>query len=179
MKSIFRSRRAVGILAGLVAVTMIAGACDGDDADSEGEATGTATSAATSATADATSMAAETATGTVEATPTGTEMAAAVTIEVSDEGDLAPFLTDGEGVTLYMFANDEPGVSNCGAGCQANWPPFTGEATAGEGVGGVIATLESGQVTYNDQPLYYFAGDAAPGETNGQDVGNVWFVVAP
>ena len=30
-----------------------------------------------------------------------------------------------------------------------------------------------------DWPLYYFAGDTAPGETNGQGVGGVWWVVAP
>ena len=28
-------------------------------------------------------------------------------------------------------------------------------------------------------PLYRFAGDAAPGDTNGQGSGGVWFVVGP
>ncbi len=35
------------------------------------------------------------------------------------------------------------------------------------------------QVTYDDQPLYYFSGDSAPGDTKGQNLGKVWFVVAP
>jgi len=32
------------------------------------------------------------------------------------------------------------------------------------------------QVTYNDMPLYYFAGDKAPGDTTGQGVGGAWLV---
>ena len=28
-------------------------------------------------------------------------------------------------------------------------------------------------------PLYRFAGDAAPGDVNGQGSGEVWFVAAP
>ena len=35
------------------------------------------------------------------------------------------------------------------------------------------------QVTYNGVPLYYFANDEKPGDTNGQTVGDVWFVVDP
>ena len=34
-------------------------------------------------------------------------------------------------------------------------------------------------VTYNDMPLYYFAKDTKPGDTNGQGVGGFWFVVSP
>ena len=35
----------------------------------------------------------------------------------------------------------------------------------------------SEQATYNDWPLYHYAGDAEPGDTNGQGVNDVWFVV--
>jgi len=35
------------------------------------------------------------------------------------------------------------------------------------------------QVTYNGWPLYYFAPDETPGDTLGQGVGDVWFVVSP
>ena len=33
------------------------------------------------------------------------------------------------------------------------------------------------QVKYGDWPLYYFANDAAAGDTNGQGINDVWFVV--
>ena len=35
------------------------------------------------------------------------------------------------------------------------------------------------QVTVDGWPLYFFSGDAAPGDTNGQGVGDVWYVVGP
>jgi predicted lipoprotein with Yx(FWY)xxD motif len=30
---------------------------------------------------------------------------------------------------------------------------------------------------YGGWPLYYFASDSAPGDTNGQGVGDVWYVI--
>ena len=35
---------------------------------------------------------------------------------------------------------------------------------------------------FNGWPLYYFVRDEAPGDTNGQDVGdapNIWYLVTP
>ena len=32
------------------------------------------------------------------------------------------------------------------------------------------------QVTYDGQPLYYWANDNAPGDATGHEVGGVWFV---
>ena len=58
------------------------------------------------------------------------------------------------------------------------------EAMAGEGVDATLLgtiTRDDGstQVTYNGWPLYYFQDDAAPGDTNGQGLGGVWFLVSP
>jgi len=182
MASILRGRRIAGVLTCLAAATLILSACDSEDDPDDGvtpTVTSTATAAPTgTATEAATTPATPEPTDAVTAAPEGD-----ATVEVQTEGELAPYLVDAEGMTLYLFMNDEPGVSNCDAGCQANWPLFTvaaeGEITAGEGVTGTLGTLEGGQVTYNDQPLYYFAGDAAPGETNGQGVADIWFVVEP
>ena len=99
---------------------------------------------------------------------------------------LGTILTDAEGITLYLFTNDEMGVSNCYEDCAAAWPPLMADAmdalpAAVEGVSSGLSTVErtdgTFQVAYNDIPLYYFAGDAAPGDVNGQGIGEVWFVV--
>jgi hypothetical protein len=34
-------------------------------------------------------------------------------------------------------------------------------------------------LTYNDIPLYYWASDQNPGDTTGQGVGDVWYIVTP
>jgi predicted lipoprotein with Yx(FWY)xxD motif len=33
------------------------------------------------------------------------------------------------------------------------------------------------QVTYNGMPVYRYAGDSGPGQSNGQGIGGVWFAV--
>ena len=103
------------------------------------------------------------------------------------ESDLGEILVDAEGLTAYVFFSDEQGgESTCYDECEAAWPPITveGEPAAGDGVDrSLLGTTEredgSTQVTYDGWPLYLFASDAAPGDTNGQGVGEVWFVVGP
>jgi predicted lipoprotein with Yx(FWY)xxD motif len=112
----------------------------------------------------------------------GATAAAGETTVATTTSDLGEILVDGEGRTLYAFLNDAQGAPTCADDCAQNWPPLPGPATAGEGVdGALLSTAErddgSMQVTYNDWPLYHFAGDAAPGDTNGQGVGDVWYVV--
>jgi predicted lipoprotein with Yx(FWY)xxD motif len=107
------------------------------------------------------------------------------TVMVASSPELGDFLVDSEGMTLYLFTNDEPGVSNCTGGCLENWPPLLieGDPVAGEGVNGKLDTITladgTKQVTYNDMPLYYYIKDVKPGDTTGQQVGDVWFVVPP
>lgn len=103
---------------------------------------------------------------------------ATVLVATSDLGDI---LTDADGMTIYYFANDTEGVSNCDADCLANWPPVVvdGEPTAGDGVDADLGTIDvDGEtwLTVNGFPAYYFAGDQAAGDVNGQGVGDVWWV---
>jgi predicted lipoprotein with Yx(FWY)xxD motif len=104
-------------------------------------------------------------------------------IDVADS-DLGEILVDGDGMTLYVFDNDTDENSTCYDDCAANWPAFTGDVSAGDGVDeGLIGASERDdgtmQVTYDRQPLYYFAGDQAAGDLNGQSVGGIWWVVGP
>lgn len=101
--------------------------------------------------------------------------------------DLGTFLTGEDGMTLYYFANDTaPGASVCEGDCATNWPPLSldeGETLeAGEGVSGVLSSFARAdgtvQASYDGRPLYYFAGDQAAGDTNGQGRGDVWYVAA-
>jgi predicted lipoprotein with Yx(FWY)xxD motif len=41
----------------------------------------------------------------------------------------------------------------------------------------ITGTDGSTQVTLDGWPLYYFAGDSAAGDTSGQGVDDVWWVV--
>lgn len=112
--------------------------------------------------------------------------AAGTVVTVASDDALGAFLTDAEGRTLYLFTSDSPGVSTCEGGCLGAWPPLLtdGEPVAqGATEASLLGTLTradgSVQVTYGGWPLYFFAADAAAGDTAGQGVSDVWFVVAP
>lgn len=97
--------------------------------------------------------------------------------------DLGTILVDSDGNTLYAFVPDGQGPSTCVDDCASSWPAVAAPAEAGEGVDAALLDESSrpddgsAQATYNGWPLYYFAGDAAPGDTNGQGVNDVWFVI--
>ena len=124
------------------------------------------------------------------ASPVATPMASPVavadtTVSTAEDPELGTYLTDADGMTLYLFTNDEPGVSNCYDQCAENWPPFSAEEplTLPEGVPGELTLVErtdgTTMVAYNGWPLYYWVNDAAPGDTTGHEVGDVWYVVNP
>jgi predicted lipoprotein with Yx(FWY)xxD motif len=88
-------------------------------------------------------------------------------------------MTDKSGRTLYTFDKDQPGKSNCSGGCLAAWPAFGAKPTAGNDGALTVITREDGskQWAYKNMPLYYYAGDAATGERNGDASGGVWHIV--
>ena len=87
-------------------------------------------------------------------------------------------LADATGRTVYTFDKDELNRSNCAGGCLAAWPAFVAKAGAtAHGDFGLIEANGAMQWTVKGKPLYYFAGDAQPGERNGNGSGGVWHVV--
>lgn len=103
------------------------------------------------------------------------------------ESRLGPVLVGPTGLTLYAFTPDQLDQSNCYERCSEIWPPLlvpnADTLSMAEGVPGEIGVSERTtgtlQVTYNGMPLYYWYLDVAAGDTRGQAVGGVWWVVPP
>jgi predicted lipoprotein with Yx(FWY)xxD motif len=112
---------------------------------------------------------------------------ATATVDVAS-GSLGNILVDSQGRTVYLFKKDSGPKSTCLGACTTNWPPLrdSGKPTVGTGVSaskvGTIARSDGGrQVTYGGHPLYLFAGDSKPGDTNGQGVvafGAAWLALS-
>jgi predicted lipoprotein with Yx(FWY)xxD motif len=106
---------------------------------------------------------------------------------VTKDANLGDILVDGKGMTLYLFTKDQANVTNCYDQCAVSWPPLLvaagKEAAAGQGVTGKLSVIDrkdgTRQVVYNGWPLYYFIKDTKAGDTTGQNVGKVWFIVHP
>jgi len=102
---------------------------------------------------------------------------------------LGKVITDGKGLTLYMYAPDHQGVSRCYGFCAQQWPPLVlphgvARPKAGPGVrAALLGTVRraNGQLqeTYGGWPLYLWIGDTAPGQATGQadDMG-LWYVLS-
>jgi predicted lipoprotein with Yx(FWY)xxD motif len=104
-------------------------------------------------------------------------------------GSIGRYLVDSQGRTLYLFEKDTGTMSTCSGACATAWPPSTtsGHPKAGSGVnaaliGNTTRSDGSTQLTYDGHPLYRYAGDQSPGDTNGEGLtqfGGGWDVVSP
>ena len=115
--------------------------------------------------------------------------ASGVSLAVADSA-LGKIIVDGSGKTLYMFTPDEDAGDKptCYDQCAANWPALKADDAASVSAGTgldvskitVVDRTDGGkQVKYGEYPLYYFAKDAAAGQTNGQGLQGKWYVVGP
>ncbi|MFI0805490.1 Predicted lipoprotein with conserved Yx(FWY)xxD motif [Amycolatopsis lurida] len=112
-----------------------------------------------------------------------------VQLKASKAGGLDTVVVNGAGLTLYRFDKDtaKPSKSTCNGDCAKTWPPVT-IAPGGKiflagikksAVGTVKREDGSLQVTVGGWPIYRFAKDTKPGETEGQGIAGTWFGVAP
>ncbi len=109
-------------------------------------------------------------------------------VQVRDDATLGKILVAANGLTLYKFANDTAGVSNCKTDpCATRWPALqissSQTPTGGAGLTGTLGVIPGrtaglSQVTYNSLPLYFFQGDTNPGDTKGANIAR-WAVLKP
>ncbi len=172
----FAPKTAISLLA-LVVLALALGACATPAANAS---IATATTAPVATTAPAPTAAPTTA--AAQAAPAAGK---AAKVMVAKNDKLGPILTDAEGKTLYLFTKDSKGATTCYDQCAQNWPPLltAGAPAAGDGadaslLGTTQRTDGTTQVTYNGMPLYYFIKDQKAGDTTGEGVGSVWFVVS-
>jgi predicted lipoprotein with Yx(FWY)xxD motif/plastocyanin len=116
-------------------------------------------------------------------TPLPTTTAVALTVKTSSSAALGTFLVDASGMTLYYFAKDTIGKSTATGAVLASWPLFS---TSNFVVPSTLSASDFATVTrddgakvatYKGWPLYYYAKDKAPGDTLGEGVGGIWFVI--
>jgi predicted lipoprotein with Yx(FWY)xxD motif/plastocyanin len=107
------------------------------------------------------------------------------TISISTSATLGNYLTDAKGMSLYYFDKDTKNVSNCAEACLAKWPLFFADPVTvpaglkAEDFGTITRADGAKQTTFKGFPLYYWVNDVKSGDTLGQNVGKVWFVVDP
>jgi predicted lipoprotein with Yx(FWY)xxD motif len=108
-------------------------------------------------------------------------------LSVNADATLGQYATAYNGMTVYTYDGDGNGVSNCTGSCADTWPPYTVSSAASiessADISGTLGTITrtdgSTQVTYNGKPVYFYKNDTAKGDTKGQGVGGVWFVIKP
>lgn len=125
-------------------------------------------------------------TETTKTTETTSATTSKPMVMLHENSTLGKILVDEKGMTLYVFDKDSMDKSTCTGDCATKWPAFTAaEENAlinmGEGVTAKMGVIKRDdgkyQITANGMPLYYYAQDTAAGDTKGQGVGDVWWVV--
>jgi predicted lipoprotein with Yx(FWY)xxD motif len=168
-------RRPLMALTALAAVGAIAAGCGSNNSGSGGSSSGGSSSGGGGIY------------GSGGTSPTSGQSGVATVSTAS--GKLGQILVDAKGRTLYLFEKDQPNQSACSGACASAWPADQSSGTPKAASGAKASMLGTfkrtdgtTQVTYNHHPLYYFAGDTAAGQQNGQGkdaFGALWYVVSP
>jgi predicted lipoprotein with Yx(FWY)xxD motif len=165
-QGVVMDRRYRWVIAALASLALLAAGCgDDDDAD-----TSSSTTEASTETTDGD-----------DTTSTTAEPGASTVLIGTEETDIGSLLTDSDGLTLYVFDADTDGEPTCTDSCAEEWPPLVAENIETHGELDIdatsIETADGTQVTINGRPVYRYAGDSAPGDTNGQGIGGIWWAL--
>jgi predicted lipoprotein with Yx(FWY)xxD motif len=142
-------------------VALVAFAACGSDSDDSSSSTTRSTAAAGAGTAEA-------------------------VVAAGDNATLGAIVVDDQGRTVYTLTDAAGKALPCEGSCLEAWPPVLlvagTEASGGRDVKGVatVSLPEGEQVTIRGLPIYTFAGDAGPGDANGEGIesfNGVWRVV--
>lgn len=173
----------------LVASGLVLASCASKDSGGNSGATTTTTTSTASpdTAAPGTSASSTTAATTGHGGSSSTTQVAAGVIVVKTDTDsqLGEVLVDGKGVTLYVYNKDGHDSSTCTGACAKSWIPLTGTSIqAGGGLSEADFTLidrgdGTRQASFKGHPLYHFASDTKPGQSNGQGVNRTWYAIGP
>jgi predicted lipoprotein with Yx(FWY)xxD motif len=129
-----------------------------------------------------TAVTASTGGGTAAVKPSATIVKTATT-------SAGKILVDSQGRTMYAFAADKKGHSNCNGACLTYWPAVSAGAkapTAGAGVTATFGVIKrtdgTSQLSVDGWPMYTYVGDSKSGAVTGQGKnlsGGLWWVVDP
>src|SRR5262245_12345648 len=88
-------------------------------------------------------------------------------------------LVDAADKTLYTIDDDRNGRSACNSGCAVAWPPALaiGETPWSSDFSILVREDGAEQWVFRGKPLYRFAGDAKPGDVNGDELGGLWHAI--
>ena len=87
-------------------------------------------------------------------------------------------LTAKNGMTLYVFDKDKGDQSSCYDKCAVNWPPYVGTGETRPDIWQLVQRNDGTiQWTYDGKPVYFFKGDTAQGDANGDGKDGVWHVI--
>lgn len=116
--------------------------------------------------------------------PPGVQPAATVLPTATLKG--SPGFTTPSGFTVYTFdADTQTDVSACAtiSGCTGIWPPVAPPAGTLPSPWSSFSRPDGKmQLSYKGKPLYTYAGDSAPGQTNGDNLnqfGALWHIARP
>jgi predicted lipoprotein with Yx(FWY)xxD motif len=121
-----------------------------------------------------------------------TVFAAAVTLATVALAQMAPtktgdsakgkVLTNGTGMTLYVFDKDSAGKSACNGPCAGNWPPLAAASNAMPMGDYTVISRDDGtkQWAYKGRPLYTWKNDKKAGDITGDGFLNgAWHIAQP